>query len=110
MAARPDATVDEISAPARADRAARRRAALQAARARPSASRRFSVKVPAFVQPLRHRRFRRVWIGQAVSAIGDGITFVALTGAVLAYHTSEELGLVLGAQSLSLVAVALFGG
>jgi MFS family permease len=68
------------------------------------------VIVPAFVQPLRHRRFRRVWIGQAVSAIGDGITFVALTGAVLAYHTSEELGLVLGAQSLSLVAVALFGG
>lgn len=68
------------------------------------------MKVLSFAEALRHPRFRRVWAGQAASAVGDGITLVALPGAVLARHSATDLGLVLGAESLALVAVALLGG
>ncbi|MCX4764121.1 MFS transporter [Streptomyces sp. NBC_01275] len=68
------------------------------------------VRVLAFAVVLRHARFRRVWCGQAASAVGDGVTLVALPGAVLAHHSKTDLGLVLGAQSLALVGAALLGG
>lgn len=37
-----------------------------------------------YVNVLRHKGFRRLWLGAAVSATGDGMTFVALSWLVLA--------------------------
>jgi len=60
---------------------------------------------------LRLRDFRNVFIAQSVSVFGDGITPVALTFAVLDLTGSgTDLGLVLAAQSLPLVLLALVGG
>ena len=60
---------------------------------------------------LRIRDFRNVFLAQSISAVGDGITPVALTFAVLDLTGSgTDLGLVLAAQSVPLVALALVGG
>jgi MFS family permease len=60
---------------------------------------------------LRERNFRRLFLGQSVSVIGDGITPVAITFAVLDLTGSPtDLGLVLAAQSIPLAAFALVGG
>ena len=60
---------------------------------------------------LRLRDFRNVFLAQTVSTFGDGITPVALTFAVLHLTGSgTDLGLVLAAQSLPLMALALVGG
>ena len=60
---------------------------------------------------LRGRDFRRVFLAQSVSVVGDGITPVALTFAVLGLTGSgTDLGVVLAAQSLPLAALALVGG
>ncbi len=60
---------------------------------------------------LRLRDFRNVFIAQTVSTFGDGITPVALTFAVLDLTGSgTDLGLVLAAQVLPLMALALVGG
>lgn len=63
------------------------------------------------VRLLRLREFRNVFLAQSVSVFGDGITPVALTYAVLDLTGSgTDLGLVLAAQSVPLVALALVGG
>jgi MFS family permease len=55
--------------------------------------------------------FRRLWIGQTVSAVGDGLTGVALTFAVLAISGSAtDLGLVFAAFLIPRVAFLLVGG
>ncbi len=60
---------------------------------------------------LRSHDFRNVFLAQSVSVFGDGITPVALTFAVLGLTGSgTDLGLVLAAQSIPLVALALVGG
>jgi MFS family permease len=60
---------------------------------------------------LRERNFRNLFLGQSVSVIGDGITPVAITFAVLDLTGSAtDLGLVLAAQSVPLAALALVGG
>jgi MFS family permease len=60
---------------------------------------------------LRSRDFRSVFLAQSISVFGDGITPVALTFAVLGLTGSgTDLGLVLAAQSIPLVALALVGG
>jgi MFS family permease len=60
---------------------------------------------------LRSRDFRNVFIAQSVSVFGDGITPVALTFAVLELTGSgTDLGLVLAAQAIPLVLLALVGG
>ncbi len=60
---------------------------------------------------LRERDFLRLFLGQSVSVIGDGITPIAITYAVLDLTGSAtDLGLVLAAQSFGLVAFALVGG
>ena len=60
---------------------------------------------------LRSRDFRNVFLAQSVSVFGDGITPVALTFAVLDLTGSgTDLGLVLAAQSVPLVALSLVGG
>jgi MFS family permease len=66
---------------------------------------------PQYLDPLRGRNFRRLYIGQSVSVFGDGLTPVAITFAVLGLTGSAtDLGLVLAAQSLPLAALSLAGG
>ena len=61
---------------------------------------------------LRERQFRLLWLGQATSTIGDGLLLVALASAVIESldGTATELGLVLAAHTLPLVAFVLIGG
>ena len=60
---------------------------------------------------LRRRDFRLLYVGQSVSVVGDGLLPVALTFAVLDLTGSaSDPGIVLAAQSLPLVALALVGG
>ncbi|MFI6893883.1 MFS transporter [Streptomyces sp. NPDC050256] len=61
-------------------------------------------------QPLRLPAFRRVWMGQALSTVGDGMFVAVLAATILSSQSSSGLGLVMGAESLALVAVALGGG
>jgi MFS family permease len=60
--------------------------------------------------PLRNTQFRRVWGGQAISSVGDGIFTIALIGAILQHHRATDLGFVLAAESVALVVVSLLGG
>jgi MFS family permease len=60
---------------------------------------------------LAHRDFRFLWLAQSASVIGDNIVTVALALFVVGETGSAtDLGLVLAAQSLPLVALLLFGG
>ncbi len=60
---------------------------------------------------LRSRSFRLLFVGQGISAIGDGVVPVALSFAVLDLTGSvRDLGLILAAQYLPLVAFVLLGG
>ncbi|MFL6071925.1 MAG: MFS transporter [Mycobacteriales bacterium] len=66
---------------------------------------------PSLLGSLRHATHRRLWLGQAASRLGDGMLPVALALTVLHGHRSRtDLGLVLGAESLAMVACVLFGG
>lgn len=61
--------------------------------------------------PLRERNFRLLWIGRSSSQVGDSLSFVALTFAVLGLDGSgTDLGLVLAAYSLPSVLFLLVGG
>ncbi len=60
---------------------------------------------------LRHRDFRYLWLAQSASVIGDCIVIVALALFVIELTGSAtDLGLVLAAASLPLVAFLLIGG
>ncbi len=60
---------------------------------------------------LRHRDFRYLWLAQSASVIGDCIVIVALALFVIDLTGSAtDLGLVLAAASLPLVAFLLLGG
>ena len=61
---------------------------------------------------LRERRFRLLWFGQATSTLGDGLVPVALAFAVIQTldGSPTDLGIVLAAQTLPLVAFVLIGG
>ena len=60
---------------------------------------------------LRHKDFRCLFIGQAASVVGDQVVIIALALFVTQSTGSpSDLGLVLGAQSLTLVSLLLFGG
>ena len=60
---------------------------------------------------LKERNFRRFFIGQSTSLLGDGMVGVALAFAVLDITGSPaDLGYVLAARSIPLVAVLLIGG
>ncbi|HEY4895765.1 MAG TPA: MFS transporter [Solirubrobacteraceae bacterium] len=60
---------------------------------------------------LGHRDFRYLWLAQSASVIGDNIVLVALALFVTALTGSAaDLGLVLAAHALSLVAFLLVGG
>ena len=60
---------------------------------------------------LRHRDFRFLWLAQSSSVIGDSIVLVALALFVIDLTGSAtDLGLVLAAHALPLVAFLLIGG
>ena len=60
---------------------------------------------------LRSRAFRLLWLGQAVSVLGDGLVLVAI-GLYVTRLTGHpaDVGLVLAAYSLPLVSLLLIGG
>jgi MFS family permease len=62
------------------------------------------------VAVLRHRDFRLLFMGQAASTLGDGIVFVALALYVSDIGSPSDVGLVLAAATLPLVAFLLIGG
>jgi MFS family permease len=60
---------------------------------------------------LGHRDFRMLWLAQSASVIGDNIVLVALALFIIERTGSAtDLGLVLAAQALPLVAFLLIGG
>jgi MFS family permease len=63
--------------------------------------------VRGYLTVLRHRGFRRLWLGATVSAVGDGMTFVALSWLVLAQPGGTAR---LGLLGLCLTAPVLVGG
>ncbi|HEV7933738.1 MAG TPA: MFS transporter [Actinomadura sp.] len=63
------------------------------------------------MHPFEDRRFRLLWAGQTLSHVGDAVTPVALTLAVVtATGSASKLGLVLAAQALAQVVLVLPGG
>jgi MFS family permease len=64
-----------------------------------------------YLRVLRHRDFRFLFLGQSASAVGDQVVIVALALYITQLTGSPtDLGLVLAAQSLPLIALVLFGG
>ena len=64
-----------------------------------------------YLRVLRHRDFRFLFLGQSASAVGDQVVIVALALYITQGTGSPtDLGLVLAAQSLPLIALVLFGG
>jgi MFS family permease len=60
---------------------------------------------------LQEREYRRYFIGQSVSLLGDGMAPLALSFAVLDLTGSvTDLGLVMAARTVAMVACLLFGG
>jgi len=69
------------------------------------------MRLPTRLDVLRLRNFRNLFIGEAVSMLGDGLFPVALTFGVLdLHHSGIDVGLVLAAFSLPLVLFTLVGG
>jgi MFS family permease len=69
------------------------------------------MRLPARLDVLRLRNFRNLYIGEAVSMLGDGLFPVALTFGVLDLHRSgSDVGLVLAAFALPMVLFTLIGG
>ena len=69
------------------------------------------MRLPARLDVLRLRNFRNLYIGEAVSLLGDGLFPVALTFGVLdLHHSGIDVGLVLAAFSLPMVLFTLVGG
>lgn len=61
--------------------------------------------------PLRERNYRLLWIGRTASVLGDSLTYVALTFAVLGLRGSgTDIGLVLASFALPRVLFLLVGG
>jgi len=67
--------------------------------------------VSRYLRVLRNRDFKYLFLGQSASAVGDQVVIVALALYITQRTGSAtDLGLVLAAQSLPLVALLLFGG
>jgi MFS family permease len=67
--------------------------------------------VNSYLRVLRHQNFRYLFLGQAASVIGDRVVVVALALFITQKTGSpSDLGLVLGAQTIPLVGLLLFGG
>ena len=59
---------------------------------------------------LRHRDFRLLWSGQAVSLVGDAAFITALSWKTTTVAGSGKLGLVLSVEGVGLLATLLIGG
>jgi hypothetical protein len=59
---------------------------------------------------LRHREFRLLFLGQTASTIGDRVVLVALALYVTDIGSPSDVGIVLAAHALPLVAFVLLGG
>jgi len=59
---------------------------------------------------LREREFRLLWLGQSASTVGDRLVFVALALYVTEIGTPTDVGVVLAAHAIPLVACVMFGG
>jgi MFS family permease len=67
--------------------------------------------VNSYLRVLRHQNFKYLFLGQAASVIGDRVVVVALALFITQRTGSpSDLGLVLGAQTIPLVGLLLFGG
>jgi MFS family permease len=67
--------------------------------------------LPKSLQPLAERNFRLLWIGQAVSAMGNALSPVALAFATLQIaHSASALGLVLAASTTAQIVFLPVGG
>src|SRR5436305_8566082 len=65
----------------------------------------------SYLGVLRHPSFRYLFLGQSASVIGDDVVLVAIALYITQKTGSAtDLGLVLGAQTLPLVSLLLFGG
>ena len=68
-------------------------------------------QMPAALRPLRHRDFRLLWTGLAVSLVGSGLWLVALAWQVIEMGGGPtELSLVTALYSIGLLAFVLQGG
>ncbi len=69
------------------------------------------MKLPKAFTPLAERNFRYLWTGQAVSAVGDALSPIALAFATLQIaHSASALGLVLAAAATGRVVLLPVGG
>lgn len=69
------------------------------------------IRMPAALRPLRHRDFRLLWAGLAVSLVGSGLWLVALAWQVIALGGGPaQLSLVTAVYSVGLLAFLLVGG
>jgi MFS family permease len=98
----PDATVTRAAPPAKGP--SPRRPTVRSVRSR-------KCSMTSYLRVLRHRDFRYLFLGQAASVVGDRIVVVALALFITQRTGSAtDLGFVLGAQALPLVALLLLGG
>ena len=67
-------------------------------------------KAPRALDALRHRDFRLLFTGQAVSLIGDAAFVTAIGWKTFTLEGSAKLGVVLLCQSVALLATLLIGG
>jgi MFS family permease len=68
-------------------------------------------RIPAAVRPLRHRDFRLLWTGLAVSLVGSGLWLVALAWQVIELGGGPaQLSLVTALYSVVLLVLVLVGG
>ena len=68
-------------------------------------------RIPAAMRPLRHRDFRLLWAGLAVSLVGGGLWLVALAWQVISLGGGPaQLSLVTALYSVGLLAFVLVGG
>ena len=69
------------------------------------------IRTPAALRPLRHRDFRLLWTGLAVSLVGSGLWLVALAWQVIGLGGGPaQLSLVTALYSVGLLAFVLIGG
>ena len=59
---------------------------------------------------LRHPAFRNLWIARTLSSVGDRLVLVALALYVSEIGSATDVGIVLGVQTVLLVAFLLIGG
>ena len=73
--------------------------------------RRATRRVPAALRPLRHRNFRLLWTGLAVSLVGSGLWLVALAWQVISLGGGPaQLSLVTALYGVGVLVFVLIGG